>query len=91
MKLNNICKLQCNLTKLFVIWRKLQRAHRTKSGHFAPDYSGGIDKLRASLEFLYDQHLQISKGQVFLFTSERKRGVLKRDRKRGSIGQGEGK
>ena len=37
-------------TKLFVIWGKLQRAHLTKSGHFATAYLGGINKLRASLE-----------------------------------------
>ena len=33
--------------KLFVILGKLQRAHQTYSGHFAPAYLGGSNKLRA--------------------------------------------
>ena len=40
-------------TKSFVIWGKLRRALPTKSGHFAPAYIGGSNKLRVSLEFLY--------------------------------------
>ena len=37
-----------------MIWRKLRRAHLTQIGHFAPSYLGGSNKLRASLEFLYE-------------------------------------
>ena len=33
-----------------MIWGKIWRAHPTKSGHFAPAYLDGSNKLRASLE-----------------------------------------
>ena len=38
------------LTKLFVIWGKLQRKHQTESGHFAPAYLGLGKNLKATLE-----------------------------------------
>ena len=34
---------------------KLQRAHHTLHGHFAPAYLGGSNKLRAYLFFIYGQ------------------------------------
>ena len=53
-------------TKLFLIWGKLRRAHPTKSGHFAPAYLGGSNKLRASLEFLYGKSINITFSDVEL-------------------------
>ena len=40
-------------TKLFIILGKLQRAHPTSRGHFAPAYLVGSNKLRANLFFIY--------------------------------------
>ena len=40
------------LCVFLIIFPKLQRAHHTLRGHFAPAYLGGSNKLRASLEFL---------------------------------------
>ena len=39
-----------------MIWGKLHRAHQTYSGHFAPTYLGGGNKLRAYLYFIYDRN-----------------------------------
>ena len=40
-------------SSLFVIWRRLRRAHPTESGNFAPAYLGGNNKVWVFLEFLY--------------------------------------
>ena len=40
-------------TKLFMMLGKLQRAHPTSRGHFAPAYLVGSNKLRAYLFFIY--------------------------------------
>ena len=41
------------LNKLFLMLEKLQRAHHTLNGPFAPAYLGGSSKLRAYLFFIY--------------------------------------
>ena len=41
------------LKTLFMMLGKLQRAHHTLRGHFAPAYVGGCNKLRAYLFFIY--------------------------------------
>ena len=43
-----------------MIWGKLIGAHPTKSGHFAPAYLSGSDKLTASLEVSLCLTLKIS-------------------------------
>ena len=40
-------------TKLFMMLGKLQKAHQTLRGHFAPAYLGESNKLRAYLFFIY--------------------------------------
>ena len=54
-------------TNLFVIWRKLQRAHPTESGHFAPAYLGGRNKLRVSLQFVYGKHSLAQYTNFYLY------------------------
>ena len=46
----------------------------TKSGHFAPAYLGGRNKLRASLEFLYGISPFI---QILFFPRKRKKNYIK--------------
>ena len=41
------------LTKLFMMLGKLQKAHPTLRGHFAPAYLVGSNMLRAYLFFIY--------------------------------------
>ena len=47
-------------TTLFIVLRKLQRAHHTLRGHFAPAYLGGSNKLRAYLFFIYGLPVEIT-------------------------------
>ena len=52
-----------------MILGKLQRAHPTLLGHFAPTYLAGNDKLRAYLFFVYGQNLKVYSFYKSFFTT----------------------
>ena len=60
----DICKIA---NKIICDFGKITKSKPNKSSHFAPAYLGGSNKLRASLEFLYDFNTQQQKIRQLSF------------------------